>query len=246
MKFDKKSLSIFNSVINNVYFLYLIAFISFLDVIGYIMRNQYSAVIFFYLVSMLTFCYTKNMSVVLLTALIGTTLMHFLNNLFGIREGMKGKKNGDKNNESNNSNHTKQEEVEDLDEEDEEDVDDEEVEDLDEVKELKFKKNLKNKKSKQGYQNNKKLKPSLYNLPNKDHVAKQLGKADKMEKAYDNLEKIVGEKGIHSMNESTKNLIKQQDKLLKGLKDITPSINSAMESIGKIDFSKLGGMFEDE
>tara|TARA_B100000902_G_C27285753_1_gene904335 strand:- start:891 stop:1601 length:711 start_codon:yes stop_codon:yes gene_type:complete len=236
MKFDKKSLSIFNSVINNVYFLYLIAFISFLDVIGYIMRNQYSAVIFFYLVGMLTFCYTKNMSVVLLTALIGTTLMHFLNNLFGIREGMKGKKNEHKNNESDNSNHIKQEE--------EEDLDDEEVEDL--VKEFKLKKNLKNKKSKQGYQNNKKLKPSLYNLPNKDDVAKQLGKADKMEKAYDNLEKIVGEKGIHSMNESTKNLIKQQDKLLKGLKDITPSINSAMESIGKIDFSKLGGMFEDE
>ena len=30
--------------------------------------------------------------------------------------------------------------------------------------------------------------------------------------------------------------------LLKGLKDITPSINSAMESISKIDFNKLTGM----
>ena len=50
MKFDKKSLSIFNSIINNVYFLYLVAFISFIDIIGYIIKNQYSAVIFFYLI----------------------------------------------------------------------------------------------------------------------------------------------------------------------------------------------------
>ena len=273
MKFDKKTLSIFNSVINNVYFLYLIAFVSFIDIIGYIIRNEYSAVIFFYLIGMLTFYYTKNMSVVLLAALIGTTIMHFVNNLFGVKEGMKGSKKSKKNKQS------KDEELEDelMEDEELEDelmedeelgddidklIDDEELQEeftlskdvleknKDEERKLnKFSGEMKKKskeKNKQGYQNNMKLKPSLYNMPNKDQVAKQLGKADKMEKAYDNLEKIVGEKGIKSMNESTKSLIKQQDKLLKGLKDITPSINSAMESIGKIDFNKLGGMFGDD
>ena len=238
MKFDKKSLSIFNSVINNVYFLYLVAFISLVDVIGYIMRHQYSAVVFFYLVGMLTFYYTKNMSVVLLTALVGTTFMHFANNLFGIREGMKESKRSAKD--------EVEDKVDDEVEDDDDDYDDAPVEDILEdmnKKKSKSTEKISNKKQKQGYQNNMKLKPSLYNMPNKDQVSKQLGKADKMEKAYDNLEKIVGNKGIQSMNESTKDLINQQDKLLKGLKDITPSINTAMESIGKIDFTKLGGMF---
>jgi hypothetical protein len=252
MKFGKKSLSIFNSLINNVYFLYLVAFVSLIDVIGYIIRHQYSAVVFFYLVGMLTFYYTKNMSVVLLTALVGTTLMHFINNLFGIREGMNNKeideakarakaKAKDKDDDANDEAKARAKaKAKDKDDDANDDDNDDALEDILE--------NMNNKKSKnmskkQGYQNNMKLKPSLYNMPNKDQVAKQLGKADKMEKAYDNLEKIVGNKGIQSMNESTRDLIKQQDRLLKGLKDITPSINNAMESIGKIDFTKLGGMF---
>lgn len=248
MKFDKKSLSIFNSVINNVYFLYLVAFISLVDVIGYIMRHQYSAVVFFYLVGMLTFYYTKNMSVVLLTALIGTTLMHFANNLFGIREGMKESKRSANANDEVEYEGEGEVDVNGEDEGEGEVEGEDALEDI--LKNMKKSKSkststeiMSKKKQKQGYQNNMKLKPSLYNMPNKDQVAKQLGKADKMEKAYDNLEKIVGNKGIQSMNESTKDLIKQQDKLLKGLKDITPSINTAMESIGKIDFTKLGGMF---
>ena len=240
MKFDKKSLSIFNSVINNVYFLYLVAFISLVDVIGYIMRHQYSAVVFFYLVGMLTFYYTKNMSVVLLTALIGTTLMHFANNLFGIREGMK--ESAEDKDEDADADADAYDDT-DTDEDDHADADADADADANALENMNNKKSKKMSNKKQGYQNNMKLKPSLYNMPNKDQVAKQLGKADKMEKAYDNLEKIVGNKGIQSMNESTKDLIKQQDKLLKGLKDITPSINTAMESIGKIDFTKLGGMF---
>ena len=227
MKFDKKSLSIFNSVINNVYFLYLIAFVSLIDVVGYIIRNEYSAVVFFYLIGMLTFYYTKNMSVVLLAALIGTTIMHFVNNLFGVKEGMKGSKKSKKNKQSKNeeleNEPIEDEELEDEameDEELEEEyidelIDQEDDEDLQEkftVSESVIKENKNkerkldklNNKNKQGYQNNMKLKPSLYNMPNKNQLAKQLGKADKMEKAYDNLEKIVGEKGIKSMNESTK------------------------------------------
>ena len=102
-----------------------------------------------------------------------------------------------------------------------------------------------NKKSgtKSGYQNQVKLKPSLYNIPNKDQLSKQLGKADKMEQAYDNLEKVVGDNGIKSMSNNTKELIKQQKELLHGLKDITPALNEAMGAIGKIDLGGLSSLF---
>ena len=41
---------------------------------------------------MLTFYYTKNMTIVLLSAILGTSLLHFVKNLMGYKEGMKGKK----------------------------------------------------------------------------------------------------------------------------------------------------------
>ena len=40
MKFSKKSLSVVNSLVNNVYILYVIAFIALIDILGYILRKN--------------------------------------------------------------------------------------------------------------------------------------------------------------------------------------------------------------
>jgi uncharacterized protein YoxC len=74
-------------------------------------------------------------------------------------------------------------------------------------------------------------------------MQKQLGKATEMEQAYDNLEKIMGKDNIQSISTDTKDLIKQQNELIKQLKTMTPALNDAMSSIGNLDFSKLSGMF---
>ena len=94
------------------------------------------------------------------------------------------------------------------------------------------------------YQNIQKLTPGLFNIPNKEQLKKQLGEADKIEAAYDNLEKVIGENGIKSMSNSTKELVRQQNELLKGLKDITPALHEAMGAIGKIDLGGLKQMFD--
>ena len=247
MVFKVNSKSLFNKVMNNKFVLYTVALIALLDIMGYLLRQEFSAILFFYLVGMITFHYTKNMTIVLGSALLVTTLVHLLKDRMNIKEGMRSKrateghKNGDK-------------KKVDEDEEDEDEEDDneqvnkvkksmsdfkgleKEVEGL--VKDM-------NKKSgtKSGYQNQVKLKPSLYNIPNKDQLSKQLGKADKMEQAYDNLEKVVGDNGIKSMSNNTKDLIKQQKELLHGLKDITPALNEAMGAIGKIDLGGLSSLF---
>ena len=104
---------------------------------------------------------------------------------------------------------------------------------------------MKNKKSKKsGYQNQLKLNPGMYNTPNAEQLSKQLGKAGKMEKAYDNLDKMIGQEGIKSISSHTKNLVKQQNELMKELKDITPTLNEAVGAISKIDLGKLGNMFD--
>ena len=88
------------------------------------------------------------------------------------------------------------------------------------------------------------LTPALFNnIPNKDQMQKQLGEATEMEQAYDNLEKIMGKENIQSISTDTKDLIKQQNELIKQLKTMTPALNNAMSSIGNLDLSKLTSMF---
>jgi hypothetical protein len=74
-------------------------------------------------------------------------------------------------------------------------------------------------------------------------MEQQLGKASEAEKAYDNLEKIMGTENINSISSDTKDLIKQQNELIKQLKTMTPALNSAMASLGGLDLNKLTGMF---
>ena len=104
-----------------------------------------------------------------------------------------------------------------------------------------------NKTSKKvGYQNKLKLSPGELTLPNKDQLQKQLGKADKMESAYDNLEKVIGNNGIKSMSNATKDLVKQQTELLKGLKEITPALNDALGAMSKVDLGGLTKLFNND
>ena len=96
---------------------------------------------------------------------------------------------------------------------------------------------------KDNYQNQIPLTPGLYNMPNKEQMTKQLGKATETEQAYDNLEKIMGSKNIQAMSSDTKDLIRQQNDLIKQLKAMTPALNEAMTALGGLDLSKLTNMF---
>ena len=66
---------------------------------------------------------------------------------------------------------------------------------------------------------------------------------DKIEKAYDGFDKLIGENGIRNMSAHTKDLVKQQKELLKSLKEIT-ALNEALGSIGKLDLSSLANVFK--
>tara|TARA_B100000242_G_C43018972_1_gene474065 strand:+ start:585 stop:1346 length:762 start_codon:yes stop_codon:yes gene_type:complete len=243
MKSKVNKNSFVNKTLNNKYVLYLVAAVSLLDILGYILKQQFSAVLFFYLIAMIVFYFNKNMTLVLGSALIGTTLLHILKNLMGIKEGFKeGTDHSDSKEDttSKEANKVIDKLVDEI--QDDEDKDEDEDEDEDKDKEQMKNKRKAGMKNKEKYANQK-INPGLYNIPNKDNLKKQLGKADKMENAYDNLEKVVGENGIKSMSNNTKELVKQQNELLKGLKEVTPAINEAMGAIGKIDLNNLTKMF---
>jgi hypothetical protein len=258
-----------NNIVKNKYVLYLVALIALFDVLGSLMRQEFSAVLFFYLSGMIAYYYTKNMTLVLGTALLATILARTMKNMAGVKEGLKNEMDDGVSDDDEKEKVIKRMKLNDKEAKEskvgtkvaskeadikkafkktnvKDDTDiDIDVDKLDDVSKdaSEILKTLEKNGVKSGYQNQQKLTPGVYNIPNKKQLEKQLGEADKMEAAYDNLEQVIGENGIKSMSDSTKELVRQQNELLKGLKDITPALHEAMGAIGKIDLGGLKSMF---
>ena len=209
------------------------------------MNKNLIAIFVFYLFVFLTMYFTKNMSLILLISLLGTSIINIIynNNNLSIIENFESKKEGMDHSEDNDN---------DDDNDDNDDDDDDDNEDDNEDVNEEFGINEQVKKSqdlldklnkKENYQNNLKLNPAEFNFPSKKNLNKQLGKANNIESAYDNLEKIMGDNNIRSISNSTKELVQQQNELLKGLKNVTPALNEAMGALGKIDMNNLTSMF---
>ena len=64
----------FSKLFTNVYFLYFIVFLACVNVFGYMMHNNFNAIIFFALIGYLVYNFSKNMTIVLLIAIIMTNL----------------------------------------------------------------------------------------------------------------------------------------------------------------------------
>lgn len=64
-----------SKLLTNKYFLYFMVFLAATNVLGYLVTNKVNAVIFFALVSLLTYHFSKNMAIVLLVAIIATNFL---------------------------------------------------------------------------------------------------------------------------------------------------------------------------
>jgi len=224
----RNSNAMFNRLVNNKITLYVVAIIALISLFGYIMNTEFSAIILFFLIGGVAYSFTKNMTIVLGSAVIVTTVASMSRGFFVYQEGMKEGISGEDIETSETSGTIKPSKPSDP-------------SDPSEVSKLpKSSKPLKPLKPEGLTQ----LTPALFNnIPNKDQMQKQLGKATEMEQAYDNLEKIMGKENIQSISTDTKDLIKQQNELIKQLKTMTPALNDAMSSIGNLDLSKLTNMF---
>jgi hypothetical protein len=212
----KNSNAMFNKLVNNKITLYVVAIIALITLLGNIINSEFSAVLLFFLVGGIAYCFTKNMTIVLGSSIVVTTVATMSRGFFIYQEGLVSDMSGGG-------------------------IPSEPTSDV--------KKPIKPKKptetpDKEDPEALTQLTPALVNnIPNKDQMQKQLGKATEMEQAYDNLENIMGKDNIQSISTDTKDLIKQQNELIKQLKTMTPALNDAMSSIGNLDLSKLTSMF---
>jgi hypothetical protein len=230
-----------NKLLNNKITLFIVTALAFFSLYIHITKSHFSAVLLFFLTAALVYSFTKNMTLVLGASFIVTTIASMSKNLFGLKEGFN-KKTKDSEEETEIPETP-------IEPEDPEEIDGssdtEPTEKMEKaLQNLSTTKDTKTdtKKQQQNF-GNQKLSPALFNTPSKKNVEQQLGKATEVEQAYDNLEKIMGTEKINSISTDTKDLIKQQNELIKQLKTMTPALNSAMSSLGNLDLNKLTGMF---
>ena len=69
-----------NKVLTNKYVLYVVTFLAVTNILGYLAVQNFTSVIFFLLVGFLTQYFSKNMTVILLTAMIATSLLFIVQN----------------------------------------------------------------------------------------------------------------------------------------------------------------------
>jgi hypothetical protein len=225
----KNANTMFNKLVNNKITLYVVAIIALIVLLGHIMTSELTAILLFFLVGALAYNFTKNMTIVLGVAVLVTSIATMSRGLFVYQEGMEG--NSDSSGNSIPKSKPASKNV----------VQNFETKPTGKTQETQETEETEETKETEGLSQ---LTPALFNnIPNKEQMQKQVGKATEMEQAYDNLEKIMGKENIQSISTDTKDLIKQQNELIKQLKTMTPALNDAMSSIGNLDLSKLTSMF---
>jgi len=246
MKFDKqlkqlKQLNL-NKVLTNKYVLYTIVVISFLNILGYLALNNLNAIIYFSLIGLLTYQFTKNMSIVLGISLVLTNLL-MTNRL--LREGL-----DNMNMESTNKNKDMLKGT--LGEHDEEikkAIDDiKSSSSLEEAKE-KIKNNrtkINEKKSSTRETETETNEPtgvsSMTNMQGNKSKEPRIDYATTLSDSYTQLQNMLGPRGMEGLTNDTKQLAEQQAQLIKQMESMMPLVQDAQKMLQGFDIKGLSNL----
>jgi len=220
--------------------LYVVAFLAFMSILGYLAKQNMEAVIFFLVVGFLTTYFSKNMIVVLLTAIIASNLFVMSRMSLIRREGMSNSDDDTSDPDTAGSN-----------------SDDDATHEKQVVGASASKKkkqaSLKKAKYENEYENEQKEGLAMpateaeeegdedyATVPSKggDHI----DYSKTLESAYGNLEKILGEGGMKDISKTTQQLMEQQKLLMDNMNQMAPMMKAAEGFIDKVGGSQLGGM----
>ena len=206
MKFDVKSLLKDKNV------LYVVLFIAVTNVFGYLMMHNFDAVVFFLVVGFLTSYFSKNMIVVMLTAIISTNLLIGTRGMGKTVEGMGTL--GDKKGRSAKDDGSKKGRYGDTGRDTE----------------------LNPTPTKES------MTPASASLDEEEATGKKpkLDYAATLEAAYDNLDKVLSSDAIRNMSDDTQGLISKQAKLMENIKSIEPMMDKVEGMLGKLNLGGGG------
>ena len=230
-----------SKLLTNKYFLYFMVFLAATNMLGYLVTNKTNAIIFFALVSLLTSQFSKNMSVILLVAIITT---NFLMANKRIREGLE------------NQTPPSLEKVS--------DVDPEIASAIPIVKSVNTNDDIKNAlKSKEPIEtdnstmdiNNADLNKAVSELnapvgigekistnkkgKSEEHFGPRLDYAATIEQSYQNLDNILGSSSIKQLTGDTQKLMEQQQNLFNTMNQMVPVLEGAQNMLKNFNFGDI-------
>ena len=235
MKLKMPTLPKMGKVLNDKNVLYIVFILAILNILGYLLVKNTEAIAFFLIVGFLTTYFSKNMIVVLLVAMVSTSIFTSTRMSFG-KLGMS--KEGMENKEGKKENDAKK-------------IDDKDADDKDDAS------NADKVPKKEGFDDNKKTIPKMNDKTDKSkdepvgaEAQKTKGtngknfvsQGDTLAEAYKNLEGMIGKDGIKGLTNQTETLLNQQHELMQNIKGMEPFIATAENLMSKLDLSSLDGI----
>lgn len=214
--------------------LYVVAFLAFMNILGYLAKQNGEAVIFFLLVGFLTTYFSKNMIVVLITAMVATNLFGVSRIIFIRKEGM-----------TNSDADSKADDTEDA----QTDHDNEkqpvgasaQTKDKNSsLKKTKYESEQTEGLAMPATESEEEGEEDFATVPSKggDHI----DYSKTLESAYGNLEKILGEGGMKDISKTTQQLMEQQKMLMENMNQMAPMMKAAEGFMDKFGGSNLSGL----
>jgi hypothetical protein len=233
-----------SKLLTNKYFLYFMVFLASTNVLGYMVTNKINAIIFFILVSLLTYQFSKNMAVILLVAMIAT---NFLMANKRIREGLEGQSTTDNatNDNATTDNATTTglkknvlNKITDIDPEIADaipSVQNEQTQSLDPNNDD-LNKTDKETNAPMGVGSVMSKKQSA---KTSEHFGPRLDYAKTIEDSYQNLDQLLGSDSIQQLTNDTQKLMSQQQNLFNTMQQMAPMIEGAKNMLGGFDIKSL-------
>jgi hypothetical protein len=245
-----------HSLLRDKNVLYVTLFITIINMFAYLMFRQFDAVLFFVIIGLITSHFSKNMIIILLTAILSTNLAISIKLIGKVKEGMENKdkskdaKNKDKdanNKDANNKDAKKKDAKKDKKKEGMESNANNKDANKDTSSNDKEPKCVGSdcKKKKDGF--TQQLNPARINGSDDDDQDEfdshpTVDYASTLESAYDNLDKLLSSDAINSMSEDTQRLAEKQQMLMGNINKLQPMMEKAGSMLEGLNMDKMTGM----
>jgi len=212
-----------DQLLNDKNVLYIVFVVAILNLLGYLITNNLEAVVFFLIVGFLSTYFSKNMIIVLIIAIITTSIFATTRTpkvIYTSKEGMgtmrEGKKNIGKSLDKDDEKVDKDAKKAKIGQDDTSaGIDTATTEGMDGI---------------QGEpQNQSKTKGK----------GNRIDYANTLEKAYENLQSSIGKGGVEGLTQQTASLIEQQQQLMENINSMQPFLQTAEGFLNKLDFSGI-------
>jgi hypothetical protein len=250
-------------LLTNKYFLYFIAFLAVSNIIGYLVTNKLNAVVFFVLVCILAYNFSKNMAVVLIIAMIATNLLMVNKSM---REGFT---EGEENMDTTDTTATTEDPattddsasatatpapIKQAAQKLKEKLPAEQQETINTaVANAKANAEAKNASTSTEEEEEEEevegfsASGSGYNGTKRGAIggpakAARIDYSTTLEQAYDNLEKMLGSDGLNNLSADTNKLMSQQQKLFSTVDKMLPMIDKAQGMLQGLDMDKINSL----